>query len=155
MPRKSRFPRGGISGLLEEVSSTEHYPLQEKTSTTSSCCWITIIIATSKPCSHISDRPINLSGFPCCQNYSVNFVNAVQIVCRQCALSAAFPPQSQGSPGKGLYPTLGSPRFTLAKPISFLRNTIMGQKPCGRKGEKAFTKMRILTIKCQDRTGFR
>lgn len=52
-------------------------------------------------------------------------------------------------------PTLGSPLFTLAKPIPLLRNMTLDPTPYSGKGKKSFTNMRTLTIKCPDRIGFR
>lgn len=73
----------------------------------------------SRACSHISDRPINLSGL--CGIVRIILWILVQIMCRQCALSEA---RITRGPRGGKF---CSPRW--AKPISFLRNTTLGQIP--------------------------
>lgn len=99
----------------------------------------------SRACSHISDRPINLSGLSGIVRMILGIL--VQIVCRQCALSAAL--DHTGTSGwEVLQPTPGKTHF-IPEEYDCWSNSPH------RKGKKPFRLVRILTIKHQDKTGFR
>lgn len=85
----------------------------------------------------------------------MNFVNIGELRADNALFQQPLP-QSLGSPGDlsaGTPATCPGPAVLVpTKPISFGRNTALGLTPYGRKCKKPFTDMRILSIKCEDKT---
>lgn len=90
-----------------------------------------------------------------CQSHSVNFVNIGELQADNALFQQPLP-QSLGSPGDlsaGTPATCPGPAVLVpTKPISFGRNMALGLMPYGRKCKKPFTDMRILSIKCENKT---